>query len=136
MNDPQIWTLIGVFAAIVVGGMSIMTTLLGRSITAAVTGLRAEMAGLRAEVSAEIGGLRGEMGAEIGGLRGEIRSLRAEMDARFEAVNYRFDAVDTRITGLHTEMNTRFESMGARIDHLDRDVAALTVRVWGGTSEH
>ena len=32
MNDPQIWTLIGVFAAVMLGGMTLMTTLLGRTI--------------------------------------------------------------------------------------------------------
>ncbi len=29
------------------------------------------------------------------------------------------------------EMNARFEAVNTRIDHLDRDIAVLTRRVWG-----
>ena len=43
MNDPQIWTLIGVFTAIMLGGMTLMTTLLGRSIDAKLDAIRVEM---------------------------------------------------------------------------------------------
>ena len=111
VNDPQIWTLIGVFAAIVIGGMSITTTLLSRNITTA------------------IGGLRGELHAEMSG-------LAAEMNARFDAVGHRFDATDTRIDALHTEMNVRFDAVNTRIDHLDRDVDALARRVWGEAPDH
>lgn len=34
MNDPQVWTLIGVFTAIMIGGMTLMTTLLNRTMAA------------------------------------------------------------------------------------------------------
>lgn len=34
MTEPQVWTLIGVFAAIMLGGMTLSTTLLSRVITA------------------------------------------------------------------------------------------------------
>jgi hypothetical protein len=43
VNDPQIWTLIGVFAAIMLGGMTLMTTLIMRATTASVDGLRGEL---------------------------------------------------------------------------------------------
>ncbi len=43
MTEPQVWTLIGVFAAIMLGGMTLMTTLINRSTTAAIEGLRGEM---------------------------------------------------------------------------------------------
>jgi len=43
MNDPQIWTLIGVFAAIMLGGMTLMTTMIMKVTTTAVDGLRGEM---------------------------------------------------------------------------------------------
>jgi len=43
VNDPQIWTLIGVFTAIMLGGMTLMTTLLGRSIDAKLDAIRVEM---------------------------------------------------------------------------------------------
>jgi hypothetical protein len=62
MNEPQVWVLIGVFTTIMLGGMTLMTTLINRASSAA-------------------NGVRGE----IGGLRGEIGGLRGEMNARFEA---------------------------------------------------
>jgi len=83
VNDPQIWTLIGVFTAIMLGGMTAMTTLLMRAMTSAIGGLRGEMNGLRGEMN----GLRGEMHAEIGG-------LRAEMNARFDTVETKIGHLD------------------------------------------
>lgn len=66
MNDPQIWTLIGVFTTIMLGGMTLMTTLINR----------ATAAGFKA------------------------------VDARFDAMEY-------------------------RLDHLDSDIAAIARQVWG-----
>ena len=39
MNDPQIWTLIGVFAAAMLGGLTLVTTMLTRVVRAEVGGL-------------------------------------------------------------------------------------------------
>ncbi len=79
MNEHQVWTLIGVFAAVMLGGMTLMTTLINRATATAIGGLRAEM-------------------------RGEIGGLRAEMNARFEAVNSRFDAVEAKIDHLDRDV--------------------------------
>jgi hypothetical protein len=43
MNDPQVWTLIGVFTTIMLGGMTLMTTLINRATVTAIDGLRGEM---------------------------------------------------------------------------------------------
>ena len=43
MNDPQVWTLIGVFTTIMLGGMTLMTTLITRATATAIDGLRGEM---------------------------------------------------------------------------------------------
>ncbi len=110
MNDPQVWTLIGVFAAVMLGGMTLMTTQFSRVI-------RAEIGGLRGEMRGEIGGLRGEVRAEIGGLRGEM--------------NARFEAQDARIEALRTEMNARFEAQDVKFVALDKEVASLATRLWG-----
>lgn len=99
MTEPQVWTLIGVFAAALFGMLTLMSTMFVRVI-------RTEIGGLRSEMRGEIGGLRGEMRGEIGGLRGEIIGLRAEMTARFETVDRRFD-------------------------YLERDVQAFTKRALG-----
>jgi len=52
MNDPQVWTLIGSFTTITLGGMTLMTTLISRATTNAVDGLRGELNGLRGELNA------------------------------------------------------------------------------------
>ena len=35
---------------------------------------------------------------------------------------------------IRAEMNARFDAMGTRIDHLDKDIAAPSRRVWGEPS--
>lgn len=88
MNDAQIWTMIGAFTALVFGMLTVVSTMFVRV-------LRAEIGGLRSEMSGQIGGLRSEM-------------------------NARFDAVDAR-----------FETVNTRIDALDRDVQAIVKRTFG-----
>jgi len=63
-----------------------MTTLLTRTMTASINGLRGEMNG-------RFDGLRGEMDASISG-------LRAEMNARFDAMGTRIDHLDKDIAAL------------------------------------
>ncbi|MDA4891198.1 hypothetical protein PFZ55_30365 [Streptomyces sp. MS2A] len=75
MNDPQIWVLIGVFTAAILGGMTLVSTHVSRVI------------------HAEINGLRGEMNGRFG-----------EMNGRFEAVNARFDAVERRLDRVETAL--------------------------------
>ena len=102
MTDPQIWTMIGAFTALMLGVLTVVSTLFVRV------------------VRAEIGGLRGEIGGEMRGLRHEINARFEAVDARFEAVDARFDIVNARIDAVHT-----------RIDGLDRDVQALVKRTFG-----
>ncbi|HEY9498841.1 MAG TPA: hypothetical protein VIQ78_07450 [Terrimesophilobacter sp.] len=78
-TEPQIWTMIGVFTALMFGMLTLVSTLFVRV------------------VRSEVGGLRGELLGEIGG-------LRAEMRARFEAVDARFDAVHVKIDGLDRDV--------------------------------
>lgn len=61
MNDPQIWTLIGVFTAIMLGGMTLMTTMMTRVIRA------------------EVGGLRGELNARFDTVEHKIETLDKEV---------------------------------------------------------
>jgi len=71
VNEPQVWVLIGVFTTIMLGGMTLMTTLINRATAEA-----------------------------INGVRGEIGGLRGEMNARFEAVHVRFDSLEKRVDQL------------------------------------
>ena len=82
MTEPQGWVLIGLFTTIMLGGMTVMTTLLMRSMTASIDGLRGEM-----------NGLRGEMNGRFDGLRGE-------MNARFDAMATRIDHLDRDVAAL------------------------------------
>ncbi len=77
MTEPQVWTMIGVFTALMFGMLTIVSTLFVRVI-------RSEIGGLRSELDGRIGGLRGEIGGEISGLRGEIEGLRREMTMKFD----------------------------------------------------
>jgi len=65
LNDPQVWTLIGVFAAAVLGGMTLMTTQFSRVI-------RAEIGGLDAKLDA--------MGTRIGAVESGLQRLEAKVD--------------------------------------------------------
>lgn len=110
LDDAQIWTALGAFIALFGGALAIIPTLFVRVI-------RAEIGGLRGEMSAQLGGMRGEMHAQISGLRGEVGAqiggLREEMNARFDAVH------------------TRLDGMNLRVDNLDRDVQALVKHTFG-----
>ncbi len=78
MTEPQGWVLIGLFTTLMLGGLTLATTLINRTITA------------------QIGGLRGE----IGGLDAKLEGLRGEMNARFDAVNTRIDHLDRDVSAL------------------------------------
>ena len=86
MTEPQVWTLIGVFAA----SMFAMNTLMSSWF---VRVLRAEVGGLRAEMRAEIAGLRGEMNARF-----------ERVDAQFERVDAQFERVDVKLTHLDRDV--------------------------------
>ncbi len=82
MTEPQSWVLIGLFATLMLGGMTVMTTLLTRTMTASINGLR------------------GEMNGRFDGLRVEMNGLRGEMNARFDAMGTRIDHLDKDIAAL------------------------------------
>lgn len=71
LTDPQVWTLIGVFAALMLGGMTLMTTQLSRIIRA------------------EIGRIDGTLSARIDGV-----------DARLGRIESKVDDLDKELTNL------------------------------------
>jgi hypothetical protein len=93
LTEPQIWVLIGVFAAAIFGMMGIVTTSFNRTLTSAIRGLEDKVDG-------RIGGLDGR----IDGLHAEINGLRETMDARFAAMDAKFsgkfDLLDRDIQAL------------------------------------
>jgi hypothetical protein len=52
MNEPQVWVLIGVFAAAIFGMITIVSTLFVQVIKAEIGGLRTEIRALDRDVSA------------------------------------------------------------------------------------
>lgn len=68
MTDPQIWTLIGVFAASTFAMVGLASTTFRRV-------LRAEIDGLRGELLGEINSLRAEVTAEIRLLDKDISAI-------------------------------------------------------------
>jgi hypothetical protein len=71
MTEPQVWTLIGVFAAGLFGMITLMSTMFVRIIR-----------------------------TEIGSVRHEIGSLRSEMSAEFRGVHQRIDRLDGDVNAL------------------------------------
>lgn len=80
LTDPQVWTLIGVFAAVMLGGMTLMTTQLSRVI-------RAEVDRVEAKMSARI----------------DILSARMDgVDGRLARIESKVDELDKELTNLAT----------------------------------
>jgi len=103
MNDPQIWTLIGVFSAAVLGGLSLVVTLITRT-----TG--------------------GQIAALGGQLTGEIRALDSRLTSQIESLDSR---LTSQIESLDSRFGARFDTVDVKFDVLDKEVAGLAKRVWG-----
>ncbi|AMG82830.1 MULTISPECIES: hypothetical protein [Microbacterium] len=84
VDDPQVWTLIGVFAAVMLGGMTLMTSQLSRVI-------RAEVDRIDGTLSARIDRIDGTLSARIDGL-----------DARLGRIETKVDDLDRELTDLAT----------------------------------
>lgn len=84
MDDPHVWTLIGVFAAVMLGGMTLMTSQLSRVI-------RAEVDRIDGTLSARIDRIDGTLSARIDGL-----------DARLGRIETKVDDLDRELTNLAT----------------------------------
>jgi hypothetical protein len=93
MTEPQVWALIGVFAAALFGMFTIVSTLFVRVI-------RAEIGGLRSEFNGQFTGIRSEFNGQFTGLRGEFDGFRGEMNARFDTLEQRVDGLDRDVQAL------------------------------------
>lgn len=68
MNEPQVWAVIGVLAATLVGAITLIVTLVLRVITAQFDGLRGELNG-------RIDGLRGELNGRLDVLDRDVQVI-------------------------------------------------------------
>ena len=114
MNEPQIWTMIGVFTALMFGMLTIASTLFVRVVRTEIGGLRHELLG---EIRGEVGTLRGEIGREFG-------SIRAEFTAEMGSIR---SEIATEFGSIRGEL----QSLNSKVDGLDRDVQLLMNREFG-----
>ncbi|EQM72807.1 hypothetical protein [Microbacterium maritypicum] len=87
LTDPQVWTLIGVFAAVMLGGMTLMTTQLSRII-------RVEVDRVEGSLTARIDRVEGILSARIDGIDG--------IDGRLGRIESTLGDLDTELTNLAT----------------------------------
>ncbi|GAA1157393.1 hypothetical protein F6W69_03395 [Microbacterium oxydans] len=84
MTEPQVWTLIGVFAAGMFGTITLISTMFLRTMQNGFEGVRTEMrnefASVRTEFRNEFASVRTETGSEFAGVRTEIRAVHERMD--------------------------------------------------------
>ena len=93
MNEPQVWTLIGVFAAGLFGMLTLMSTMFIRIVRTEIGSVRSELGLVHTHLSAEIASVRTE-------LRTEIASVRTELSSEIRRVE---------------------EVLSTRLGHLERD---------------
>ena len=84
MTEPQVWTLIGVFAAAMFGTLTLMSTMFLRTMQNGFDGVRTELknefASVRTEFRNEFASVRTESGSEFSGVRTEIRAIHERID--------------------------------------------------------
>ena len=78
MNDPQVWTLIGVFAAATFGGITLLTTQLNRTIAAGFKAVDARFETVDARFDA----------------------VETTMNAKFDAVHVKLEHLDRDVSAL------------------------------------
>ena len=79
LTEPQIWVLIGVFAAAIFGMMGIVTTSFNRTLTSAIGGLEARINGLRETMDARFEAMDAKFSDKFESLDRDIQNLTAHV---------------------------------------------------------
>ncbi|MFF1539361.1 hypothetical protein ACFVWL_04760 [Microbacterium sp. NPDC058269] len=87
MTEPQVWTLIGVFAAGMFGTITLVSTMFLRTMQNGFDGVQREFDSVRGEFRNEFASVRTEFGSEFAGMRTEIRALHGRIDHLDRDVN-------------------------------------------------
>ena len=91
MTEPQVWTLIGVFAAGMFGTITLISTIFLRTMQNGFDGVRTEMrnefASVRTEFRNEFASVRTEMRSEFANVRTEIGAVHGRIDHLDRDVN-------------------------------------------------
>nr|WP_186807397.1 hypothetical protein [Microbacterium testaceum] len=124
MTEPQVWVLIGTFAAAVLGGMTFSTNLIMSSLSKVIT---ANTDRLESRIDA----LRFETMSELQATGYRIDSLGTALNAKIDSVeaglNAKIHSVEARLTAQMESVESRLRGDMARID---ADVTAIAKRVW------
>ena len=75
MTEPQVWVLIGVFAAAVFGLVGIVTTSFNRNLNLVEAGIRSEISGLRDTMNAKFDGIDAKFSGKFDALDRDIATL-------------------------------------------------------------
>lgn len=87
MNEPQVWTLIGVFAAGMYGTITVIVTMFTRIMRTEFDSVHKEIGSVRSDLRIEIGSVRKEMSSEFASVRTEIRAVHGRIDHLDRDVN-------------------------------------------------
>lgn len=112
LNDPQIWTIIGVFAAALFG----MLTFMGQSFMRSLSVHTAQVTTKIETVEAKLETVEAKLESRLDAFDARLESQRIELGGRIEV--------------LGAEMGMRLERLEGRVESLDRDVQAIAKKVF------
>lgn len=87
MNEPQVWTAIGVFAAGMFGTITIVLTSFTHIMKTEFASVRKELGSVRTDLQTEIASVRTEMRSEFASVRTEISAVHGRIDHLDRDVN-------------------------------------------------
>ena len=93
MTEPQVWTLIGVFAAGMFGTITLISTMFLR-------GMQDGFDSMRREFSSEFASVRTELASVKAEARGEFATVRAEI----QSVHGRIDHLDRDVNAIYRHL--------------------------------
>ncbi|MGN7186597.1 hypothetical protein [Microbacterium enclense] len=146
MTEPQVWVLIGTFAAAVLGGMTFSTNLIMSSLSKVITAntdrLESRIDALRFETMSELQATGYRIDSLGTTLNARIDSLGTALNARIDSVeaglNAKIDSVEAglnaKIHSVETRLTAQMESVESRLRgdmaRIDADVTAIAKRAW------
>ncbi len=97
MTEPQTWTLIGVFAAGMLGTITLISSMFARM-------MQNGFDGVRKEIHSEFASVRTEFRSEFAGVRTEFRSEFANVRTEVKAVHARIDHLDRDVNAIYRHL--------------------------------
>ncbi len=124
MNDPQIWTLLGVFSAMMFTALGISTRYTVSTLRAEIRGVDAKHDGRADAFGARIDALADRMEAGFATALARHEALADRMEAGFAAALARDEALGAQMDAGFAASHERDEALRARIDDLTAQMTA------------